>query len=361
MKFIRWLLYSLYDSKVKIFSIIIILTMAFFDFAAMKNLFIHLQVSDIPLLSPDMMNYNTGVPNHVLGYVSELNVYPFMLIVLLEGIPYFLGLEVTETFDKTTYKVNRKKFAKIGFGVGIFAMFVTFGLVCFMRHLVILKEGGWPDIFGRHGEITNKFIVQFGLMVSPILTSALAFIASLAAFKSESADELERKIDHLFVKYLNEQSKFHDVTNKLDDARTALWTTLTGSQNRQMPQKFDDYRKECFDKIRAKLIENVIIQYPGQISRYNSEIEGMLEIFIKQMGDARETNVPFEILSITTDDLFEDYDKTISLNEKVPIDAWNYSIAGDELGKELKKVLDNAIVVAQFKTVEKPYHMEGDF
>ena len=29
--------------------------------------------------------------------------------------------------------------------------------------------------------------------------------------------------------------------------------------------------------------------------------------------------------------------------------------------EELKQVLDNAVVVAQFKTIQRPYYMEGDF
>ena len=361
MKFVSKLLYKLYDSKVKIFAFLLILVLAFFDFAAMKNLFINLQVSDAPLFIGGIVNFNTGIPENFRGYISETNVYPLMMVVLLEGIPYFLGLEIASALDKTTYKVNRKNFAIIGAIVGAIAMIGAFALVILMRLFVISLEGGFPALLGGQGELSTKFIVQFGLLFSPIITSLLAFVASLAAFKSESADELEKKIDHLHVKYLNEQSKFHDIINKNDDARTALWTSLSAKENGKMPTKFEDFRKECFDRIRAKLIENVIIQYPGQVTRFNSEIEGLLESFIKQMADVKETNVPFEILSITTDELFKAYDESVCQNEKTPLDAWNYSVAGEEMEKELKKVLDNAIVVAQFKTVEKPYHLEGDF
>lgn len=361
MKYISRLLYKIFDSKVKIFAILLIFVLAFFDFAAMKNLFINLQVSDSPLFIGGIVNFNTGVPENLRGYISETNVYPLMMVVLLEGIPYFLGLEIAAALDKTTYKVNSQNFAKIGVVVGFIAMLGAFALVISMRLFVISLEGGFPQALGGQGELSTKFIVQFGLLFSPIITSLLAFVASLAAFKSESADELEKKIDHLHVKFLNEQSKFHDIMSRNDDARTALWTSLSAKENGKMPVKFEDFRKECFDRIRAKLIENVIIQYPGQVTRFNSEIEGLLESFIQQMGDTKETNVPFEILSITTDDLFKAYDQSICQNEKTPIDAWNYSVAGDDMERELKKVLDNAIVVAQFKTVEKPYHMEGDF
>lgn len=361
MNYLRRFLYWLIDARVKLFALLLILILAFFDFAAMKNLFINLQVSDMPLFAGGLIDFETGIPKNLRGYISETNVYPLMMVVLLEGIPYFLGLEVATVFDQTTYKTNTKNFAKIGTVVAAIAMVGAFALVVSMRLFVISLEGGFPTVTGNRGELSPKFIVQFGLLISPILTSLLAFVASLSAFKSESADELEKKIDHLQIRFLNEQSKFYDIMSRNDDERTALWTSLSGNQNGPIPSKFDDYRKECFDRIRAKLIENVIIQYPGQITRFNSEIEGLLESFIKQMSDLKETDVPFEILTITTDDLFKAYDDSVCQHEKTPIDAWNYSVAGEDLERELKKVLDNAIVVAQFKTTEKPYHMEGDF
>lgn len=202
--------------------------------------------------------------------------------------------------------------------------------------------------------------MQFGLLISPILTSLLALVASLVAFRSESAEELENKINRLHIKFLNEQSKFHDIVNKNDDARTALWSSLTSNQNGKIPTRFDDFRKECFDRIRAKLIENVIVQYPGQISRFNAEVEGLLESYISQMSSIAGMDDSYEIRTITPERLFKSYDQ-FRIQEGNTIEAWSYTIAGKELEKEMKKVLDNAVVVAQFKTAEKPYHMEGEF
>lgn len=358
MIFLRRCFYRMWDSKVKMFSLALILLLAFFDYAAMKNLFTNLQVSDNPLFIGGIVN--NGVAQNFRGYISEVNVYPLMMVILLEGIPYFLGMEVSIILDKTSYRTNSKKFAQVGAIIALVALIGTFALVIIMRLLVIDLEVGFPKFLGGSAEVTPSFIVQFGLLFTPILTSLLAFVASLATFKSESAEELERKIDHLHKKFLNEQSKFYDILNRNDDARTALWTSLTSDQSGKMPSRFDDFRKECFDRIRRKLVENVIFQYPGQISRFNTEIEGILESYINQMSDAKETNVPYEILSITTENLFKQYDY-LQKAEKNDIDAWNYTVAGEALEEELKQVLDNAVVVAQFKTIQRPYYMEGDF
>lgn len=159
---------------------------------------------------------------------------------------------------------------------------------------------------------------------------------------------------------MNEQSKFTDILNKNDDARTSLWSSLATRQSGPMPKKFEEYRKQCFERIRAKLIENVIIQFPTQVERFNVEIEGLLETFINQMSYASSTNDAYEIRTITPEKLFREYD-LLRIEDGKKSDAWSYGIAGETLEKELKDILDNAVVVAQFKTAEKPYHMEGDF
>ena len=360
MYYFRRLFYRIWDLKVKIFSLALILMFAFFDYAAMRNLFVMLNVSDTPLFPGGSIDPNTFLPSNMLGYISEVNVYPMMMVLLLEGIPYFLGLEISTIFDNTIYKVNNKIFAIIGSIISGISLIGTFTLVIVMRLLVIQLNGGFPSFSGGNTELSETFIVQLGLLNTPILTSLLAFVASLVAFRSESAEELEKKIDRLHIKFLNEQSKFYDILNKNDDARTALWSSLTSNQNGKIPTRFDDFRKECFDRIRAKLIENVIIQYPGQISRFNAEVEGLLEFYINQMSSIAAMDDSYEIRAITSERLFKSYDQ-FRIQEGNTIDAWSYKIAGKELEKEMKKVLDNAVIVAQFKTVERPYHMEGDF
>ncbi len=360
MYHVRRFLYRIWDSKVKIFSLSLILVLSFFDFAAMKNLFTGLGVSDNPLFWGGKLDPDTYLPTNFLGYISEVNVYPVMMVLLLEGIPYFLGLQISVLLDNTSYKAGSKKYAAIGSVVSGLGLIGTFALVCTMRILLIVFNGGFPSPSEGNAELSKKFIVQIALLISPILTSMLAFVASLAAFKSESAEELERKINHLHIKFLNEQSKFHDLLNKNGDAKNALWSSLTSNQSGKVPARFDDFRKECFERIRAKLIENVIIQYPGQISRFNAEMEGLLESFIEQMSGTEATNDSYEIRAITPERLFKNYDQ-FRMQEGNAIDAWSYAVAGKQLEEEMKKVLDNAVVVAQFKTAEKPYYLEGDF
>lgn len=352
-------LYRLWDRKGKIIAFIIILTLSICDLAAMKNLFLKLDVSDTPLIIGGKLDPETFEPVNLLGYVNETNVYPLIMVLLLEGIPYFLGIEISTALDKTTYKVNNKLFATIGSIVSGVGIFLTFVLVIFLRLMVIEKEGGFPEYLGGEGPVTDAFIVQFCLLFTPVLTSILAFVASLSAFKSESAEKLEKKIDKLHIKFLQKQTMFHDTVNRNNDARTALWTSLTTNQSGPIPRRFDDFRKACFERIRSKLIENIIIQYPTQISRYNSEIESTLRELIHQISCEAEETDSYEIRTITPESLIEEYDK-IQVDNGNSVDAWMYSIAGSELEKELKKIIDNAVIVAQYKTISRPLNMEGD-
>lgn len=353
-------LYRIWDARVKIFSMFLIIILAFFDYAAMRNLFIDLNVSDAPLLPGGELDPRTFLPLNFRGYISEVYVYPMMMVILLEGIPYFLGREISVLLDRTTYRSDSKNYAGVAFGAACIGLMGTFILVGVMRIMVINLMGGFPVSGNTNAEWSEDLIVQVGLLISPILTSILAFVASLVSFKSESAEELEKKIDRLHIKFLNEQSRFYDLLNRNEDAKTALWSSLNSNQNGAIPTEFDNFRKACFDRIRAKLIENVIIQYPGQISRFNAEVEGMFETFIRQMSGMETTNDAYEIRAITPEQLFKEYDQ-FQVQEETPMNAWNYAVAGEELENEMKKVLDNAVVVAQFKTADKPYHMEGEF
>lgn len=351
MKQVRKFLYWLSDAKTKIAAVAIVLLLAFFDFLAMYNLFTELDLADTLWIGGQSYN------------ISEIIIYSLMMTILLEGNPFFLGMEVSVLTDKTRYKVNDKINAIIGFIISLAGLLLSFALVMMIRYFLIIDNGGMDAFFKTHNyggsEDSNiTFIAQFCLFWSPILTSMLAFVASLVAFKSESAEKLEQRIEKQHKKFLNAQSEFLYTLNKNDDAKTALWTSLNDRQNGRIPSNFDDFRKECFDRIRAKLIENCIIQYPGQISEFNKKIESTLTGYIEQMS--KKTTVPLEIQGIRLEDVIKEYDRS---QEKCgrAIDAWSYNIAGDELEKELMKLLDNAVIVAQFKTAEKPYHMEGDF
>lgn len=383
---LRRLSYWLADNWLKAAAIVLILVLAFADFLAMKNLFADLGVHD---------STKIGTVNSTI--FSEQNIYSLTLVLLLEGNPFFIGIAASAWADKTKYKNNDRLNAELGFIIAVVAFILTICLVMSMRILLIESQGGLSIINpntisdsdkntadgAEHvtedvGEGTNdkdgdlyaeiaaeeaamkadaaskSAIKQIGLMVMPLLTSLLAFVASWIAFRSESISKLEYRIDKLHEKFLVAQSKFLDAIHKNDDARTALWGSLTA--NDAMPSDLDTFRKECSDRIRAKLISNSITEFPSQVERYNVEILSLLREFVGEMG-RHTTPIPEDIRNLDVDQIAAHYDE--QQNEH-PADAWSYNICGDHLEKELKTVLNNAVVVAQFKTRVKPFYIEGD-
>lgn len=343
--------YWLSDNGVKAFAVILILALTFADFLAMKNLFEDLYLSDFFMLGGTKVKA-----------LSEANVYSFTFAVLLEGNPFFIGIAASVLVDKTKYKVNDRLNAKYGLVISLSAFVLTICLVWALRVLLIIQNGGWDAFystktFGGEDGYNENFIAQIYLLVAPLLTSLLAFVASWTAFRSESISKLEYRLEKMHGRFLVAQSRFLDTVHKNDDARTALWGSLTAKD--KMPSDLDTFRKECFDRIRSKLISNCITEFPDQVERYNAEISSLLQEFIGEMG-RHTTSIPRDIENIDINRILGDYDQQ-RIDAQRQVDAWSYTVCGEALEKELKTVLDNAVVVAQFKTATKPFHKEGDY
>lgn len=337
----------LYGKWIKVIAVLFIIAMAIADFLSMDNLFTSLDLRD-----------TFYIGGREIKFLSETTVYSLTLAVLLEGNPAFMGYVASLMADKTQHKRNDEMNAKVGFIISLVGFFFTLVLVCSLRYLLIYNNGGFRTFFDEHtygGDISNngKFIAQIYLLIAPVLTSLLSFVASWTAFRSEQVASLERKLDALHNKYLVEQSRFLDIKHRNDDACNALWSSLAVSDEK--PSDLNTFRRECFKRIRNKLICNCSAVFPDQVERYNKEVECLLNDFIKQMG-RKTTDIPQDIQSLTIDSIIKEHDKDCE-----PRDAWSYVRAGSKLEEELKRVLDNAVVVAQFKTAIKPYHRQGDY
>lgn len=338
------------DKKIKIFAFVLIAGLAFADFLAMSNLFAELDLSD---------KFRLG--HFSSSLLSESVIYSVTFSILLEGNPLFLGIAASLLADKTKYKVNDKANAIIGFSISLVALIITFALVIVLRIMLIQQKGGVTAFkngtFGGSDDSNGSFIAQIYLIVAPVLTSMLAFVASWTAFRSEQIEKLKHRLDKLHNKFLIRQSKFLDEIHRNDDARMVLWRSLT--ENDPLPMTLNDFRENCFVRIQAKLLKNSTDAFPDQVRRYNAEITSLLQSFIVTLA-ANTTTTPRDIENMKIDDIIKAYDKQKQdSNDKE--DAWDYSICGDALTNRLKTILDNAVVVAQFKTTIKPYHMEGDY
>lgn len=305
--------------------------------------------------------------------ITDALLYSFIFALCLEGIPTFLGSAVAVWTDKTQYRNNDKFHAKIGFWVCAVVSLLMFVLVIYLRVITIKSKGGLERFY------INKYPdypIDAFLVFSPILTSALAFAVSWFMFQNDNEKTMERKVTTLQDQYIARQSEFLEEYQNLQDARSSLWTTLTAhrltpqdeesaediegvsgcdvpnERSKWMPKKSEVFRKECFARIRGKLIENCIITYPSQAARYNEAVESTLSVCLEIMRS--RTSIPIEFSELSIIKILEEFDQMHTGTE----DVWDYGKAKNSLENELRRLVDNAIIVAQKKTTALPYQLE---
>lgn len=322
----------------KIGAFIFIVLMAMADFLTINNLFESLHISS---------QFYIGELD-LSRFIKEGVVYSLTMSILLEGNPAFLGYAVSLWTDKTLAKSNDEFNAKVGTIVSLIGLLITLALSVYLRAIMIKANGGakayFSGVYALNDEQldNSSFVIHCYLLVSPILTSLLAFVASWSAFRSERLDDLEKKVDSLHLKSLNYQRQFLDVKSQFDDARLGLWSTITATDTSNMPSEITTYRKEFYNRTRKKLQDNTLNELPDQIKHYNKEIENLLSTFITQMEQNHSD-------SLSVENLIRMHDAKTENN----VDKWDSELATPELKEKLNKLLDNAIVIAQFKTSVK--------
>ena len=298
------------------------------------------------------------------GNVSTDDATLFSLIfaICLEGLPTLLGMFLSTLADQTNYLRNENIVAKIGVAVCATASLIVFALAVFLRIFYIYLHGGLDvfldaskDYFYLDAEgyiVEGSRIADAFFIVSPILTSMLAFSASWWAFKPNSATELEEHVDRLHHDYLDAQEDFKDTLGKLHWLRETLWSELSAGE--AQPKEYAAFRRAVFKRIRAKLIEQCISAYPNQIRSFNKKIEGRLDNYLDEICQRSKSRVV--LIDLDVDDILKAFDEQ-DMEDSLP---WDYDRAEDSLKEELIARLDNAVAVAQYKTAIHPYRMEGD-
>ena len=333
------IIYNLIRRHVKLIMIIAIFGLAVADYFAMFNLF----------------EKQGARPREII-------LFSIIFSACLEGLPTFLGIFSSAWIDNTNYLSNHKKFAKIGFWVCLIATGIAFALVMTLRGIIIYRSGGLVALFQQDGNYQGNGIIDVFTTFSPILTSLLAFAASWFAFKPETALELEARVNELHEEFIKRRTEFLDALHENQYAREAMWIEVSAGED--PPPDFTTFRKEVFARIRAKLTENCVSTYPSQMRRFNEEIESQLIAYIEIMCNFSQVGLTLVDLDIV--DILDEFDvQVVKNNAKNNVNnpnsgSWNYELAKKELEDDLIQLLDNAIAVAQFKTVTRPYHLEGD-
>jgi hypothetical protein len=123
----------------------------------------------------------------------------------------------------------------------------------------------------------------------------------------------------------------------------------------EVPKNFSDFQRECFAKIRRKLIDECMECYSTMLERYSSETEVRLQELL--VRGSQHTTLPNTISEMSLRDIISKHDQDICVDYA---DVWDYNVAGVDLKEELRRILDNEIITAQFKTAVDPYNTKKE-
>ena len=267
---------------------------------------------------------------------NEQFLYSFVLALCLEGLPVVIGKSLNTIRDTTTYKANEKENARYGLIASSVGSLIAVGLVFGIRIAQILKNGGYSAYKENEYKL---FVIHCALCVLPFLTSLLAFAISWMFLRSERIDEQEKKVDICYRDYLRKEQIFSEKLHKLQEQRTALWTSVTNYL--PIPTTLETFRREVVTRIRSRLMYNSIICFQAEINDYNAMFEEALVKYLTEMS-VRST-IPIDIISIDIKELFDEYDKQCTND----IDKWSSDATICALDKELRALCHNDIIVEQ--------------
>ncbi|MDR1640955.1 MAG: hypothetical protein LBT59_14770 [Clostridiales bacterium] len=318
----------------KIFAGAIIAAMAFFDYLNIYNLFHEKEM-------------NLSLP--------ELVGYSLLFAILLEGIPLFLGIELSTLKDNTEYKENEKIIAKIGFRLGLIGIIVAILVAVTLRILVLVRNGGLSAyVQGNYaataGDNTGKnnklFSLEFFLIFAPALTSLLSFIASWVAFKANSEQKLNDELSVIYNEYDEYRIEYIKECMELKSKSEALWSEI--SDGEAMPKNSDVFTEQCSIRIRRKMLVDYCIEYEAQYRRFNDTMESFWLEYIKQMGQPELSIMGLDINSLDIHKLIKAYD------DEQKSDKYKWYNDEADIANELKILLNNSITVKHYKaTINK--------
>lgn len=312
-----------YSFFAKLLALALICALIYSDYTALMNLFTDLDFND-----------------------DEQKVFALTLAICLETLPFFAGNAASQKWDITAYSQNSKFNASVGFWVGIIGFVLTY-LVSIGMRLLVLFVNDYPST-----ELGQYFAKNLFVMCSPFLTSLLSFLTSWIVFRSDSDAALYAKLRESHDEYLALQSDFMGTLYCLNDSRIALWSSLAVGE--EMPEQFTAYRKSCFDKIRSKLLNNAAKAFPQELEQYQSCVETELVKCIERLNQLSGSPTGFDGLNL--DSVIDYHDQKASTN----INTWKLETSKDSLNARLREMMDNSVIVAQYKSTIKPYHLEKD-
>lgn len=320
------LLPKLKNGMRKIGASILIFLMAASDFYTVRSLFIDVNVN-----------------------WSDAIVFALISAIILEMLPSYMGLVLGKRLDKARYQKNLSGWPSV-----IIAFLVTTALIfflAFLRYKWVEEQMRLGNIGGRRGN--EDLYKHMFLGVLPALTSITAFLISWFVLRTRSLEDKYEEVRRLQEEFYDRQADFRLAHSRCMEARTTVWVSICDSHECQMPEGMEAFRRECFTRIRAKLVDDCLITFPTQIERYSMDVESKLQQYL--MLISKHSTLPHTITGISLAELIRKYDEN---DTRDPADCWDYNKSGPDLEAELRRTIDNAVVVAQYKSALNPYYLE---
>lgn len=275
----------------------------------------------------------------------ESIMFGITFAICLEGFPTLLGVSLNSLISKVKSKENDSKHAWIATVVGIIGSCVVIFLSCYLRYLVIEFRGGkeaFMDGILKSASILNNYeycetpgayMIDNFLMISPILTSLLAFFISWVWLRTDYKDNEKNKIDSLYHRFVYQTYLYESSLHKFQNARVKLWTLVCS--DKEMPIRPEVYQREIFNRIREKLFHSCLDALDTEMEIYNSEIEILLQSYITELS--KYSILSDEIQSMKLAEVIKHHDNGIK-----DINKWNYDDASPIIHKNLYDSLNRA-------------------
>lgn len=303
----------------------LIVAMAASDFYTVRSLFIDVNVN-----------------------VTDALVYAGISAIILEMLPSYMGLVLGKRKDKARYEKNLA--GAVSIMLAFLVTVVLIALLAYLRYSWVAEQIRLGNIGGRRGN--EDVYKHMFLAILPALTSVAAFLISWFILRSRSLESKYHEVCRLQEEFYAREADFRIAQSRCMEARTSVWISVCDSSVEPMPEGMEAFRRECFSRIRGKLVDDCLVTYPTQIERYTMDVEAKLQQYLLQIS--KHSTLPNEITGISLPELIRKHDE----EARDPADCWDYNESGPDLEAELRRTIDNAVVVAQYKSALNPYYLE---
>ena len=312
----------------KLIAVLVTLVLMASDFLAVNNLFVV---------------FNDVTP-------TEAYIYPMIFAAFLEGFAFLLGLSLSRVVDKTAYQRTDKILNRITLWLNLIFLILSCVLATYLRWNQLTLGMTLEEKAQIFQILSQQDAVQTFLLFSPILTSVLALSLSLFAFPHSSLDQQEKDVEYRRKRYQRFHRRYQDILQQYETQRASLWVDITGLDDVEdiAPEPHSIYLDRCMNRIRRKIVQDVLDNYADMLAEYNLKFEHELFSFISQLSG--RTTLPHTISAITVEEILSQYNAHSE-------EDWDSRERRDAETDRLRRILENTARTAQFRAAAKSkYH-----